>query len=88
MYRIIFSSPLMPAGISQDDWATIDYIFQLNYPANLLEETEIAQNLQGIVSKETQLAVLSIIGNPVDELEKIEEEQAAQRNSIFPLTTE
>lgn len=88
MYRIIFSSPLMPAGISQDDWATIDYIFQLNYPANLLEETEIAQNLQGIVSKETQLAVLSIIGNPVDELDKIEEEQAAQRKSIFPLTTE
>ena len=86
MYKLVFSSPV--AAGTEDSWATIDYIFQLNYPANLLEETEIAQNLQGIVSKETQLAVLSIIGNPVEELDKIEEEQAAQRNSIFPLTTE
>ncbi len=67
---------------------TIDYIFTLNYPANLLEETEIAKNLAGIVSKETQMAVLSVVGNPADELEKMEEEAARQRDSIFPLSTE
>lgn len=88
MYRIIFSSPLMPKGISEDDWATIDYIFQLNYPANLLEETEIAKNLAGIVSKETQMAVLSIVGDPEAEMAKIEDEQASQMAGLFPLTTE
>lgn len=86
MYKLVFSSPV--AAGTEDSWATIDYIFQLNYPANLLEETEIAQNLQGIVSKETQMAVLSIIGNPADELEKMEEERASQMDSIFPLATE
>lgn len=88
MYRLVFSSPLMPAGIPEDSWATIDYIFQLNYPANLLEETEIAKNLAGIVSKETQMAVLSIIGDPAAEMEKIEEEQASQMADLFPLATE
>ena len=86
MYKLVFSSPV--AAGTEDSWATIDYIFQLNYPANLLEETEIAKNLAGIVSKETQMAVLSIVGDPVAELERMEDERASQMSELFPLTTE
>lgn len=85
-YRIACGCVVSP--VPEDSWMTIDYIFTLNYPANLLEETEIAKNLAGIVSKETQMAVLSVVGNPADELEKMEEEAARQRDSIFPLSTE
>ncbi len=85
-YRIACGCVVSP--VPEDSWMTIDYIFTLNYPANLLEETEIAKNLAGIVSKETQMAVLSVVGNPADELEKMEEEAARQRDSIFPLSVE
>lgn len=85
-YRIACGCVVSP--VPADSWMSIDYIFTLNYPANLLEETEIAKNLAGIVSKETQMAVLSVVGNPADELEKMEEEAARQRDSIFPLSTE
>ena len=85
-YRIACGCVVSP--VPEDSWMTIDYIITLNYPANLLEETEIAKNLAGIVSKETQMAVLSVVGNPADELEKMEEEAARQRDSIFPLSVE
>jgi len=85
-YKIACGCVVCP--VPDDSWLTIDYIFTLNYPANLLEETESAKNLAGIVSKETQMAVLSIVGSPADELEKMEEERASQMDSIFPLATE
>ncbi len=50
------------------DWVGISYQFTRNIPANLLEESQIAQNLSGIVSEETQLGVLSVVENAKDEL--------------------
>ena len=43
-------------------------------PANLLEEVQTAQGMEGITSHATQLRVLSVVDNVEDELEKIEEE--------------
>jgi hypothetical protein len=48
----------------------------------LLEEAEIAAKLDGIVSHETQLKVLSIVDNVEDELDKIEEENEAAEETI------
>lgn len=72
-YMLIFSNPL--SGMNKDDWVKLNYHFTLNYPANVLEETEIAKNLVGVTSKETQLKVLSIVDNVKDEIHKQEEEQ-------------
>ena len=75
-YRIIFSSPVAQQhGVSKDAWAGIDIKFTANYPANLENEAEVAKNLEGIVSKETQLKVLSIVDNMADELDRLEQEQ-------------
>lgn len=47
----------------------------MNFPANLLEESQIAGNLAGITSQETQLKVLSVVDNVKEEMDRIAEEQ-------------
>lgn len=80
-YRLIFSNPISTVrGIGRDAWISNDYKFTLNFPANLAEETDIASKLEGIVSKETQLSVLSAVENVRDELDRIEEEENAQKD--------
>lgn len=71
-YRLIFSNPV--SGMKKDDWVKLHFKFTPNFPANVLEESEIAGNLDGIVSKETQLGVLSIVDNVAGELDKLEKE--------------
>ena len=73
-YKILFSSPLSKAP--KDAWVQLHYRFTPNIPANLLEEAQIAAQIEGITSHETQLKVLSIVDNVQDELDKIEEENA------------
>lgn len=77
-YKILFSSPL--SKVAKDAWVQLHYKFTPNIPANLLEETEIAKNMEGITSHETQLKVLSVVDNVQDELDKIEEENKPDEN--------
>ena len=72
-YKLIFSHPR--SGMKKDDWIKLHYQFTPNLPANLLDESEIAGNLSGITSRETQLKVLSVVDNVDEELKRIEEEQ-------------
>lgn len=72
-YKLIFSNPV--SGMKRDDWVKIKYSFTQNIPSNVLEETEIASNLEGVVSQETQLSVLSIVDNVKKEIERIQKEQ-------------
>jgi SPP1 family phage portal protein len=78
-YKLLFSHPA--AKVPADAYLQLDYQFTFNYPANLAEEAQIAAQLEGIVSKETQLKVLSAVDNVEEELEKLEEESetAAQK---------
>ena len=78
-YRLIFSNPV--SGMLKDDWVKIHPHFTPNFPANLQEEAEIARNLDGLVSQETQLGVLSIVDNTQEEIEAMEEEQAERSKS-------
>lgn len=74
-YRLIFSNPVNSMG--KNDWLDINYVFTQNFPANLLEESQIASNLTGIISKETQMKVLSIVDDPKAEIKKLSEEVGA-----------
>ena len=75
-YKIIFSSPVAQMhGVAKDAWTNIDIKFTPNYPANVESEAEVAKNLEGIVSKDTQLKVLSIVDSIPDELERLEAER-------------
>ena len=77
-YMLIFSNPV--SGMLKDDWVKVKPIFTRNFPANVLEETKIAGNLEGIVSKKTQLGTLSIVDNVDEELKRIEEEETESQN--------
>lgn len=70
---LIFSNPV--SGMLKDDWVKVKPVFTRNFPANVLEETQIAGNLEGITSKRTQLGTLSIVDNVDEELKRIEEEE-------------
>jgi len=74
-YKVLFGHPLSSFKVPEDAWTGIRYIFTQNIPNNVLEEVQAATGLQGIVSQETQLSVLSIVDNIASEIEKLREEQ-------------
>ena len=71
-WNLISNLPQSKIGV--DDWLGIEYQFTRNIPANLLEETEIAKNLQGITSEETQLKVISAVENVKNEMDRKNQE--------------
>lgn len=80
-YRLLFNHP--SSKVPADSWLSLTYTFTPNIPANMLEEAQIAQALEGIVSQETQLKVLSLIGNVKDEIERIKAENESQEDDII-----
>lgn len=86
-YRLLFSNPVIyGSGVQPDDWMNIDFQFTMNYPANISDEADTAVKLDGVVSKETQLKVLSIVDNPKDEMDKIQKENEEQMDSALNRT--
>lgn len=81
-YRLIFSNAV--SGMKQDAWLTLKYQFSPNFPANLLEESQIAGNLAGISSQKTRLKVLSVVDDVNEEIERIKEEQADAYGADYP----
>lgn len=53
-----------------------------NIPVNTQNEAQIASTLQGVVSKETQLSVLSIVPDVRREIEKMDEEEEEARKKL------
>lgn len=53
-----------------------------NIPVNTQSEAQIASTLQGVVSKETQLSVLSIVPDVRREIEKMDEEEEEARKKL------
>lgn len=79
-YRLIFSNPV--SGMKSDAWVGIKYTFTFNIPANIADEASVASQLEGIVSKGTQLSVLSIVDDVQTELDKINAEDEQNALSI------
>lgn len=66
----------LPTNCSDPDaYQDIEITFSRNLPKNLLEEAQTAQALEGVVSKETQLSVLSIVTDPKSEIERLDNEK-------------
>lgn len=79
-YKLLFGHPA--SKVPADAWMQLEYQYTPNLPANMLEEAQIAAQMEGITSHETQLKVLSVVDNVQDELERIEEENTAAEESI------
>ena len=77
-YRLIFSNPIAQThGVKPDDWVKVSAAFTPNFPANVAEEADNAAKLSGIVSRETQLGLLSFVEDAAAELERLQEDEAA-----------
>ena len=79
-YKLLFGHP--SSKVPKDAWVGLKYTFTPNFPANLLEEAQIAAQMEGITSHETQLKVISAVDNVKEELERIEEENAPQEETV------
>ena len=80
-YKILFGHPA--SKVPADAWVQLHYVFNPNLPANLLEEAQIAAQMEGIVSKQTQLKALSIVDNVHEELAKLEEENESSSDTLI-----
>lgn len=78
-YRLIFSNPV--TRLPENSWVSVTSHFTMNYPANIADEANTARNLEGVVSKETQLKVLSVVDSVPAELERMEKEEATRAES-------
>lgn len=72
LYEVVLSVPT--TQVPADAWSELNYKFTRNVPKNTLEEAQIVSQLNGQVSDETKLSVLSIVQDPKKELERMEEE--------------
>lgn len=79
-YKLLFGHPA--SNVPADSWVKLHYKFTPNFPANLLEEAQIAAQMEGITSHETQLKALSIVDNVQEELDKIKKENEIDPNAI------
>ena len=89
-YKLLFSHPV--SKVPKDSWVKLHYSFTPNIPANLLEEAQIAAQMEGITSHHTQLRVISAVDNVEDEIKQIEEENKPDERTIvdrmmFPNST-
>lgn len=66
----------------RDAWKDIDFTMSRNIPKNLLEEAQTAQALESIVSKETQLQVLSIVKDVTEEMDRMDKEEEKKQETI------
>ena len=80
-YKLLFGHPA--SKVPKEAWIGLSYQFTPNIPANLLEEAQIAAQMDGVTSHETQLKVLSIVDNVKQELEKIEEENKEREQTAI-----
>lgn len=71
-------------SLSPDAWEGVQVIMTRNLPNNLLEESQIAGNLSGITSEETQLSVLSNVPDPKAEMRRKADEQEARAAALVP----
>ena len=79
-YKLLFGHPL--SRVPADAWVQLEYKFTPNFPANLLEEAQMAAQMEGITSHKTQLKALSIVDNVEAELEQIEEENKTDEKTF------
>jgi SPP1 family phage portal protein len=75
LFKLFLSLPTNVPAAYADEWTNVHYRFTRNIPRNIPDEAKTARELDGIVSDETKLSVLSIVDNVQDEMDRIEAER-------------
>lgn len=69
-------------GCPADAWEGVEITFTPNLPKNIKNEAETAAAVEGLVSKETQLSLLSFVEDASEEMKKIDKEEEAARKRL------
>ena len=67
---------------AQIDFRDIDFQFTANIPANILEQAQIVNQLDGLVSQKTLIGLLPFVADPAEEVEKL----SGERNEEIKLS--
>ena len=87
-YRIkLFSAILAIKGKTPVDVSKVTITITRNLPKNLVELAQVIGNLEGICSKETLVAQLPFVEDPVAEVEKATEEKRQLMDEQFVMPT-
>ena len=71
MYNLLFTR-----GKTNVDYLDVQPTFKRSLPSNLLDEAEVVTKLQGIISDETLMNMLSLVEDPAVEKQQIKDEQS------------
>ena len=83
LFKLFFTLPTnVPSG-KKDEWSGLKYTFTRSIPENIADEASTAVQLQGIVSKETQLSTLSFVDNAAEEIKRMEAEKEQESSSGY-----
>lgn len=82
LFKIVFAGGMVLPDSEKDVWRDMKFTFVRNVPTNLEGEIEAAKNAEGLVSKQTQLSLLSFVQNPQTEIEQMQKEQRDQIQNV------
>lgn len=60
------------------DFRDIEIQFTANIPANVVEQAQIVNQLEGVVTQKTLLSLLPFVADPSEEIEEIEKQRAEE----------
>ena len=75
LFKCFTALPTNVPASDKDSWVEVEYRFIRNIPRNIQDEAETARNLEGIISKESQLSTLSIVDDVQTEIERMDAER-------------
>ena len=60
---------------AQIDFRDIDFQFTANIPANILEQAQVVNQLDGLISQKTLIGLLPFVADPAEEVDKLNDER-------------
>lgn len=81
VFELYFSLPTNVEPVHVDEYRNIEYTFTRDMPRDLAGEADIMNKLDGDISEEKRLSILSIIDDPKAEIERMEEEDLSRRQA-------
>ena len=63
---------------AQIDFRDVDVQFTANIPANIVEQAQIVNQLEGVVTQKTLLSLLPFVADPSEEIAEIEKQRAEE----------
>lgn len=79
-FKLLFDAWNLRSNKGELDYLCMTFQFTRNLPANLADEADVQSKLQGLVSEETRLSMLSVVSDPKAEIQKMQEEEADSMN--------